>query len=103
MGSLPLDNILIVGMTKMVVTMEPALLDQGRIGSVIKVPLPNADARVHIFDIYTKELLQDYLMEFDVDSDNIIYTTRNVTDAHIERLISLTITNAMRRDTLSCG
>ena len=99
----PLDNILIIGTTNMVTTIEPAFLRPGRIDSVVEVPLPDANARVHIFDIYTKELLQNGLMESDVDIDKIIHATRGLTGAHIERLIRLAITNAMRRDVLLRG
>ena len=102
-GITPLDNILIIGTTNMVTTIEPAFLRPGRIDSVIEVPLPDANARVHIFDIYTKELLQNGLMESDVDIDKIIHATRGLTGAHIERLIRLAITNAMRRDVLLRG
>ena len=102
-GITPLDNILIIGTTNMVATIEPALLRPGRIESMIEVPLPDEDARVYIFDIYTKELLQNGLMESDVDIDKIIHATRGLTGAHIERLVRLAITNAMRRDVLSRG
>ena len=102
-GITPLDSILIIGTTNMVTTIEPALLRPGRIDSVIEVLLPDANARVHIFDIYTKELLQNGLMESDVDIDKIIHATRGLTGAHIERLVRLAITNAMRRDVLLRG
>jgi vesicle-fusing ATPase len=102
-GITPLDNILIIGTTNMIATIDPALLRPGRIELVIEVSLPDTDARIHIFDIYTKELLQNGLLESDVDIDKIIRATRGLTGAHIERLVRLAIINAMRRDVLSRG
>ena len=102
-GLTPLNNILIIGTTNMLTTIEPALLRPGRIESVIEVHLPDEDARIRIFDIYTKELLQNGLMEPDIDITAIIRATHGLTGAHIERVVRLAITNAMPRDVLSRG
>ncbi|CAF3776675.1 unnamed protein product [Rotaria sp. Silwood1] len=102
-GLEPINNILIIGTTNMVETIDPALLRPGRIDLVIDVPLPDDDARLHIFDICTKQLLQNGLMESDVDIQTIIQTTNGLTGSHIEKIVRLAIINAMRRDILSRG
>ena len=98
---MPLHNILIVGTTNMVATIESALLHPGRIELVVEVSLPDADDRVHIFDIFTKELLQNGLMDSDVYIDKIIYAIRGLTGARIEKVVRLAVTNAKRRNVLS--
>ena len=102
-GLKPLDNILIIGTTNMLTTIEPALLRPGRIDLVVEVGLPNENARLEIFDICVKNLLQNGLMECDVDVETIIRATIGLTGAHIEKIVRLAITNAMRRDVLSRG
>ncbi|CAF2948287.1 unnamed protein product [Rotaria sp. Silwood2] len=102
-GLKPLDNILIIGTTNMLATIEPALLRPGRIEVVVEVGLPDDDARLQIFDIYMKNLLQNGLVESDVDVDTIIRAAKGLTGAHIERIVRMAIINAMRRDVLSRG
>jgi SpoVK/Ycf46/Vps4 family AAA+-type ATPase len=70
---------------------------------VIKVPLPDENAHIQIFNIYAKELLRNGLMKSDIDIDRIISATSGLTDAHVERLVRLAVINAMRRDVLSRG
>ena len=70
-------------------TIEPVLLRPGHIDSVIKVGLPNGDARLQVFDICVKNLLQNGLMEPDVDVETIIRATQDLTVAHTERIIRL--------------
>ncbi|CAF3297300.1 unnamed protein product, partial [Rotaria sp. Silwood2] len=87
----------------MLATIEPALLRPGRIEVVVEVGLPDDDARLQIFDIYMKNLLQNGLVESDVDVDTIIRAAKGLTGAHIERIVRMAIINAMRRDVLSRG
>jgi vesicle-fusing ATPase len=87
----------------MLATIDPALLRTGRIDLVIEVGLPDDNARVRIFDIYTKELLQNGLMECDVDIETIVRATDGLIGAHVERVVRLAIINVMRRDVLSRG
>ena len=102
-GLTPIDNILMIGPTNMLEAIEPALLRPGRIELVIEVSLPDEDARICIFDIYTKNLLQNRLIESDVDIDTIIRATHGLTGTHVERIVRWAISNAMRRDVLSRG
>lgn len=88
-GIMPLNNIIIIGTTNIVETIE--------------VRLPDDDAGLRILDIYTQELLQSGLMESDVDIEATIRATRGLTGAHIERVVRLAIINAMKRDILSRG
>lgn len=102
-GLTPIDNILIVGTTNMLNTIDSALLRPGRIDLVIEVQPPNADARLNIFDIYTKKLLQNNRIESNVDIETIISSTEGLTGAHIERIVRLAIINGIRRDVMSRG
>ena len=102
-GLEPIDNILIIGTTNMLSTVEPALLHPDRIDMIIEVPLPDANARIHILDIYTKTLLRSGLLESDVDIESIIHATSGRTGAYIEKIVRLAIINTMRRYILSRG
>jgi vesicle-fusing ATPase len=102
-GLMPVDNVLIIGTTNMLETIEPALLRPGRIDLVIEIPLPNEDARLHIFDIHTKRLLQNGFLKPDVNIGTIIRATHGLTGAHAERVVRLAIIHAMRRDVLTRG
>ena len=102
-GLTPIDNILIIDTTNILSTIELALLRPGRIDMILEVDLPDPKGRLHIFDIHTKALLQNGLFESDVDVEAIIHATSGLTGAHIEKVVRLTIINAMRRDVLSRG
>ena len=85
-GLTPIDDILIIGTTNMLSAIEPALLRPGCIDMIIEVHLPDAKARLQIFDIHTKTLLQNGLLRPGVEVKAIIRATSGLTGAHIERL-----------------
>ena len=94
------NNIIIIGTTSFLEEIDPALLRPGRIETVIKIKLPDAVARSHIFDIYTntKALIHNGAMNQDVNINNIIRSTEGVTGSHVERVVRLAIHAAMQRD-----
>ncbi|CAF4182177.1 unnamed protein product [Didymodactylos carnosus] len=53
-----LYNLLIIATTNRLSALDPALLRPGRLEIHLKIELPNDEARLNIFDIYTKPLLQ---------------------------------------------
>jgi len=59
--------------------------------------------RLQIFDIYTKTLLRNGILQADVDINHIIQNTEGFTGAQIEHVVRLAIHNAMRRDILNKG
>ena len=99
----PIDNILTIGTTNVLEGIEPALLHPDRIEPVIEVSLPDEDSRIRIFDMYTKDLLWNGLIESDVDNDTIVRATHGETGAHLKRIVRWAMINAMRRDVLSWG
>jgi vesicle-fusing ATPase len=102
-GMVHLDNILLIGTTNILEAVDPALLRLGRIETVIKIELPDATARSHIFDIHTKSLIRNGALNEDVDIEHIIRSTEDMTGAHVERVVRLAIHVAMRRDILCRG
>ena len=87
----------------MLPTIEPALLRPGSIHLVVELSLPSDDARLQIFDIYVKNLLQNSLIESDADIETIIHATTGLTGAYIERILHFRVINAIRCDVLPHG
>lgn len=102
-GMVYLDNIFLIGTTNILEAIDPALLRPGRIETVIKIELPNETARSNIFDIYTKALIRNGVLNEDIDINNIIQRTTGMTGAHVERVVRLAIQAAMRRDIVNRG
>jgi vesicle-fusing ATPase len=98
-----LDNILIVGTINVLEAIDPALFRPGRLDTLIKVPLPNAEGRSAIFNIYTKTLLKNSLISDDVNIERLTRQTRGMTGAHIEQLVRRAVHSAMKRDLQSRG
>ena len=102
-GMFHLDNIFLIGTTNSIDSADPALLRSGRIDTTIEVGLPDHEGRLQIFDIYTKPLLRNGILQGDVDISYIVQNTEGFTGAQIEHVVRLAIHNAMRRDILDKG
>ncbi|CAF1068985.1 unnamed protein product [Didymodactylos carnosus] len=74
-----LNNLLIIATINRPNAIDPALLRPGRLEIHIKIEPPNDEARLSIFDIYTKSLLQNNLLHHDVNLDRIIHQTQGWT------------------------
>ncbi|CAF1425280.1 unnamed protein product [Didymodactylos carnosus] len=98
-----LNNLLIIATTNRPSAIDPALLRPGRLEIHVKIELPNDEARLNIFDIYAKPLLQNNLLHHDVNFDRIIQETQGWTEAHIERLVRTANVCAMKRDLVARG
>ncbi|CAF3799473.1 unnamed protein product [Rotaria sp. Silwood1] len=98
-----LDNIFFIGTTNNINSIDPALLQSGRIDTTVEVGLPDSEGRLQIFDIYTKPLLHNGILEADVGIDYIIHNSEGFTGAQIEHVVRLAIHNAMRRDIVDKG
>ena len=55
-GFKPLDNVKIIGCTNRQDILDPAITRPGRLDRLIRVPLPNEEARKDIFRIHTKNM-----------------------------------------------
>lgn len=62
-GFKALGNVKVIGCTNRKDILDPAILRPGRLDRLIKIPLPEKDAREHIFKIHTSK------MEFDSNVD----------------------------------
>ncbi|CAF1355319.1 unnamed protein product, partial [Didymodactylos carnosus] len=104
-GFAQLNNVLVIGTTNLPETIDTVLTRPGRLETLIKVELPTENDRLKIFDIYTKSMLQNHLLDNDIDIDieQILFGTHGLTGAHIEKLVRLAVSNALRRDVIEHG
>ena len=93
-----LNNILIIGTTKIMGIIDPALFRPGRLNTLIEVSLPNRKGRSEIFNIYTKTLLKNSFISEDVSIECLIHEAHGMTGAHIEQLVRRAVHSAMKRD-----
>ena len=102
-GMFRLDNIFLIGTTNDIDSVDPALFRSGRIDTIIEVGVPDDQGRLQIFDIYTKPLLRNGILQADIDINYIISNSEGFTGAHIEHVVRLAIHNAMRFDIVDKG
>jgi proteasome regulatory subunit len=74
-----LGNVKVIGCTNRKDILDPAILRPGRLDRLIKVPLPNKEAKKDIFKIHTRNMKLDK----DVDIELIIKEMDNFTGAEI--------------------
>ena len=74
-----LHNVLIIGATNRLDIVDEALLRPGRFDRIIKVPNPDAKARLHIFEIHTKRKP----LASDVNIAKLVELTDNFSGAEI--------------------
>ncbi|CAF1623334.1 unnamed protein product [Didymodactylos carnosus] len=98
-----LNNFLIIGTTNTKDSIDPALIRPGRLENVIKIGLPDSDHRLKIYNIDTKLMLQNGILDDDIDIARIIRGTNGLTGAHVEQVVRLATNNAIRRDVLVRG
>ena len=98
-----LDNIFLIGITNDIDSVDPALFRSGRIDTTIEVGVPDDQGRLQIFDIYTKPLLRNGILQVDNDINSIISNSEGFTGAHIEHVVRLAIHNAMCFDIVDKG
>ena len=98
-----LDNIFLIGTTNDIDSVDPAPFRSGRIDTAIEVGVPDDQGRLQIFDIYTKLLLRNGILQPDIDINYIISNSEGFTGADIEHVVRLAIHNAMRFDIVNKG
>jgi len=82
-----LNNILVIGMTNRKDLLDEAILRPGRFECHIEVGLPNEHGRVQIFNIHTKKMRQNKLLDSDVIIEELAHRTKNYTGAEIAGLV----------------
>ncbi|MBI2128666.1 AAA family ATPase [Candidatus Woesearchaeota archaeon] len=58
-GFKPLGNVKVIGCTNRKDILDPAITRPGRLDRLIKIPIPNKEARTEIFKIHTREMTLD--------------------------------------------
>ena len=67
--------------------LDEAILRPGRFECHIEVGLPNEHGRVQIFNIHTKKMRQNNLLDSDVIIEELAHRTKNYTGAEIAGLV----------------
>lgn len=92
-GVEPLDNVLILGSTNRRELIDPSLLRPGRFDSQILIPAPDADARIEIFKIHTRNMPLK-----GVDIKDLAKKTKGYSGADIEGICREAAMIALRED-----
>lgn len=93
-GMQSLTNVLVVGATNRADILDPAVLRPGRFDNVVFVPPPDADARLEIFKVHTRDMpLAD-----DVSLEKLADETEGFSGADIEGLVREAAMAAVRGD-----
>lgn len=78
-------NIRIMAATNRVDMLDEALLRPGRFDRLIKIPAPDAKARLQIFKVHTKKMAEAGSMEH-IDYDELVHLTEGLTGAQIQAI-----------------
>lgn len=81
-GFKPLDNVKVIAATNRLDILDPAIVRPGRLDRLIKVDLPNEEARKKIFEIYIKK----YKSSKDIDIDELAKRTEGASGADIKQI-----------------
>lgn len=79
-----LNNILIIGMTNRKDMIDDAVLRPGRMEIHLEIGLPDFTGRQQIFEIHTRKMKENGLLDAEVDLDQLATVTKNYTGAEIE-------------------
>lgn len=93
-----LNNILVIGMTNRKDMIDPAILRPGRMEIHLEIGLPNEFGRRQIFEIHTRSMRENNLLEPDVDLDYMAENTINYTGAEIEAVVRSATSYALFKD-----
>ncbi len=76
-----LNNIVVIGMTNRKDLLDEAILRPGRFEVHVEVKLPNAEGREQIFNIHTKDLRKNGLLDSKCSLKELASLTKNFTGA----------------------
>jgi len=78
-GFKPLGNVKIIGCTNRREILDPAITRPGRLDRLIKVPLPNEEGRMEIFNIHTRSMKLDKKLQ----KDQVVSRLKDMSGAEI--------------------
>src|SRR5919109_388961 len=87
-----LKGVVVIGATNRPDIIDEALLRPGRFDRMLEVPVPDKEARKHIFQIHTKKKP----LESDVNIDKLIEMTEGMTGADIAALVNAAAMTAIK-------
>jgi transitional endoplasmic reticulum ATPase len=87
-----LKGVVVIGATNRPDIIDEALLRPGRFDRILEVPVPDKEARKHIFQIHTKKKP----LEPDVNTDKLIEMTEGMTGADIAALVNAAAMTAIK-------
>ena len=90
-----LNNIIVIGMTNRKDLIDEAILRPGRLELHIEIGLPDEKGRHQIFNIHTKKMRENKVLDDDVDLAQLAKITKNYTGADIESMVKLACANAL--------
>ena len=90
-----LNDIIVIGMTNRKDLIDEAILRPGRLELHIEVTLPDEKGRLQIFNIHTKKMRENKVLDDDVDLAKLAKMTKNYTGADIESMVKLACSNAL--------
>ena len=90
-----LNNIIVIGMTNRKDLIDEAILRPGRLELHIEIGLPDEKGRQQIFNIHTKKMRENKVLDDDVDLAQLAKMTKNYTGADIESMVKLACSNAL--------
>ena len=90
-----LNNIIVIGMTNRKDLIDEAILRPGRLELHIEIGLPDEKGRQQIFNIHTKKMRENKVLDDDVDLAELAKITKNYTGADIESMVKLACSNAL--------
>lgn len=93
-----LNNILVIGMTNRKDMIDKAILRPGRMEIHLEIGLPNEFGRKQIFEIHTRSMRDNNLLEPDVNIDYLAENTINYTGAEIEAVVRSATSYALFKD-----
>ena len=93
-----LNNILVIGMTNRKDMIDKAILRPGRMEIHLEIGLPNEFGRRQIFEIHTRSMRDNNLLEADVNLDYLAENTINYTGAEIEAVVRSATSYALFKD-----
>ena len=90
-----LNDIIVIGMTNRKDLIDEAILRPGRLELHIEVNLPDEKGRLQIFNIHTRKMRENKVLDDDVDLAKLAKMTKNYTGADIESMVKLATSNAL--------
>ncbi|KAJ1609417.1 N-ethylmaleimide-sensitive factor (NSF1)-like AAA ATPase [Cryptosporidium canis] len=92
-----INNILLIGMTNRLDLLDDALLRPGRFEVQIEIGLPDAQGRLEILEIHTKQMRESSRLGHDVDLFKLAQESANFSGAELEGLVRSATSFAFQR------